>query len=193
MCLYGAFHQNGKGDYRGLYARSTTFCYNISMKKVIKVKNEEKMTKLGQVIGQCLQGGEVVALIGNLGAGKTTLAKGILKGTGVKRGFSPTFILDATFKTKRAALKEIHHLDLYRLKSAEELIPLGVYDAIGRPESAFIIEWADRFPELLKAFPKMGKMTIIIKEVLGNERSLLVQTTGKKHEKILDYIASHLN
>lgn len=118
------------------------------MTKELDLINQQGMEHLGDILGQNLKGGEVIELVGPLGAGKTTLAKAILKGAGVKTsGFSPTFILNATFTVPgRGRLKEIHHLDLYRLKNESELTTLGLYDIMGRPNTATIIEWADRFP-----------------------------------------------
>lgn len=156
----------------------------------VSVKNENEASRFGELIGKNLSGGEVIELIGPLAAGKTTIAKGILKGVEVDGGFSPTFILDAVYKTEKTkGLKEVHHLDLYRLKDEKELVTLGIYDLIGRPEVSFIIEWADRFP----ISTKVGKMTIVINVEDKNERSLLIKTKGKRYEKILDNISNNFD
>jgi len=166
---------------------SIRFWYNRRMKIDLKVKNEKQMTTLGELIGKTLRGGEILALIGSLGAGKTTLTKAILSGAGVRQGFSPTFILMASHRPKRhQTLKYIHHLDLYRLNQAQELVTMGWYDIVGQPDQTVIVEWADRFPEAVQTLPKNEKMIIMIKKVLGNERSLKIEALGKKHVKILD-------
>lgn len=146
------------------------------MKKELAVKTEAELTALGETIGNNLSGGEVIELAGPLGAGKTTLAKGILKGAGAAAGFSPTFILNATFPVSgKDRLKEIHHLDLYRLKDASELTTLGLYDIIGQPYAAVIIEWADRFQiEHVK-----DKITIVITP--GSDGSRKLKITGNEN------------
>lgn len=146
------------------------------MKSEFTIKTEAELTALGETIGNNLSGGEVIELVGPLGAGKTTLAKGVLKGAGVSAGFSPTFILNATFPVSAGRrLKEIHHLDLYRLKDASELTTLGLYDIIGQPYAAVLIEWADRFQiENLK-----DKITIEITPRNDNSRKLKI--TGNEN------------
>jgi tRNA threonylcarbamoyl adenosine modification protein YjeE len=122
-------------------------------------QTEADLHALGLKIGQFLQGGENIALIGNLGAGKTTLAKAVLQGAGVKmKGFSPTFVLDAAYAVKKGALREIHHLDLYRLKDETELITLGITELLERDDTTLLVEWADRFTFL----PKNNFLEIII-------------------------------
>ncbi|OGE86115.1 MAG: tRNA (adenosine(37)-N6)-threonylcarbamoyltransferase complex ATPase subunit type 1 TsaE [Candidatus Doudnabacteria bacterium RIFCSPHIGHO2_02_FULL_46_11] len=164
------------------------------MEKVVKVKSTKEMAKLGRQIGKRLSGGEVLLLAGSLGAGKTTLAKGILEGAGVKKGFSPTFILDATFPIKgKKNLKEIHHLDLYRLKDKAELLTLGVYDTVGNQDAVVIIEWADRFPEYFASLLKNGRINARIDKLKGNERSLYFSARGKQHENLLKNIFIDFN
>jgi len=99
---------------------------------------------LGRRIGQALPGGALLALVGPLGAGKTRLVKGIAAGNGLAdpdRVTSPTFVLVNEYPGRLT----IHHLDVYRLNSAAEVASLGVEEML-RPDSAVIVEWADRFP-----------------------------------------------
>jgi len=152
------------------------------MVKKILCRKEQDLIKFGRLLGSNLAGGHIIELVGPLGAGKTTLAKAILEGSGAKGGVSPTFVLKAVYKTKhRDELKEIHHFDFYRLENDQELAALGLYDDIGRQDFALIIEWADRFPII----NNQAKLRIKIKPE-KNQRKLYLTAYGKKHESLLE-------
>lgn len=96
--------------------------------------------RLGARIADHLQAGDVVALAGDLGAGKTTLARAILTSLGVAEYVpSPTFTLVQNYETPRLS---VSHYDLYRLKNAREMEELGLEEALER--GAALIEWPDR-------------------------------------------------
>jgi tRNA threonylcarbamoyl adenosine modification protein YjeE len=100
--------------------------------------------RLGRAIARGLNAGDAVALWGDLGAGKTTLARAILQALGVKEDVpSPTFTLVQGYDTTPA----VAHYDLYRLKSAREMQELGFDDALDR--GAVLVEWPERAPEAL--------------------------------------------
>jgi len=101
-------------------------------------------TRLGAGIAGALRPGDAVALWGDLGAGKTTLARAILRALGVKEDVpSPTFTLVQSYDTQ----PRIAHYDLYRLKQAREMEELGFDDALA--EGAVLVEWPERAPEIL--------------------------------------------
>lgn len=102
----------------------------------------------GQAIGTALRGGDVLALAGDLGAGKTALVRGIVAGLGgpVASVTSPTFILMHEYQGRIPLI----HLDLYRLQRAAEAEAIGI-SACFSQEAVTAIEWADRFPDLLPA------------------------------------------
>jgi tRNA threonylcarbamoyl adenosine modification protein YjeE len=101
-------------------------------------------TALGRAIANGLGTGDAVALWGDLGAGKTTLARAILQALGVKEDVpSPTFTLVQSYDTT----PPVAHYDLYRLKSAREMEELGFDDALDR--GAALVEWPERAPEAL--------------------------------------------
>ena len=101
-------------------------------------------TSLGRAIASGLGRGDAVALWGDLGAGKTTLARAILQALGVKEDVpSPTFTIVQNYETSPA----IAHYDLYRLKSAREMAELGFEDALD--QGAVLVEWPERAPEVL--------------------------------------------
>ena len=100
--------------------------------------------RLGAGIAAGLKPGEAVALWGDLGSGKTTLARAILQAMGVTEDVpSPTFTLVQSYDTR----PPVAHYDLYRLKSAREMAELGFDDAL--EDGAVLVEWPDRAPESL--------------------------------------------
>jgi tRNA threonylcarbamoyladenosine biosynthesis protein TsaE len=106
----------------------------------------EETVELGRRIAKTLPKKACVLLIGNLGAGKTTLAKGIIHGLGVAvpdEVASPTFTLIHEYGEGR-----VYHIDLYRLDQAEQVATLGLDDIFDR-DSVVIIEWGERFPALM--------------------------------------------
>jgi tRNA threonylcarbamoyladenosine biosynthesis protein TsaE len=110
------------------------------------VRDEEEMEALGAALGAELPPGSVLALVGGLGAGKTRMVKGLARGAGYDGEVtSPTFALVHEYRGGRLPL---FHLDLYRLKSADELLAIG-WDEFLDEGGLVIVEWADLFPELL--------------------------------------------
>src|SRR5688572_14577820 len=100
-------------------------------------------------IGAGLAAGDVVALIGDLGAGKTEFVKGLARGLGADEDgvTSPTFTIVQTYRGGRATL---HHVDLYRIDDEAELVHIGL-DDLYRDEAVVAVEWFDRFPKLAPA------------------------------------------
>lgn len=93
----------------------------------------------------------VVALVGNLGAGKTTFAQGFAKALGVKENIqSPTFVLMKIYALKKKKyLKHLVHIDAYRLEAPAEMRHLGFQDLLKDKDAVILIEWADRIKKLL--------------------------------------------
>ena len=116
--------------------------------RLFETHSEEETIELGRKIARELPKRAVVLLIGNLGAGKTTLAKGILNGLGVAEPdevTSPTFTLIHEYGGGRA-----YHIDLYRLDTAQQVATLGLEEIFDR-EAVVLIEWGEKFPELFPA------------------------------------------
>jgi tRNA threonylcarbamoyladenosine biosynthesis protein TsaE len=106
--------------------------------------SEEDTVELGRRLGECLEPGHVVGLVGDLGAGKTCLARGVAAGLGVPAGVyvsSPTFTLVNEYPGRMP----LYHIDLYRLSDPGELAEIGVEEYY-RGEGACLVEWFDRFP-----------------------------------------------
>jgi len=117
--------------------------------------SEKETFFLGKKIAAKLKGGETIGLVGDLGAGKTALAKGIAAGLGVKQKInSPTFVLIKVYPARKGAIRHLAHADAYRLGSSKKLKDAGLGDYLGRPDSVAIVEWAE---------PDAKEMTAIIK------------------------------
>ncbi len=132
--------------------------------------------RLGERLGRLLGPGDVVALEGELGAGKTQLARGICRGAGVADDAvsSPTFAIVATYRGRIP----VNHADLYRIGDADELAATGLDDLLAGG-GASVVEWADRFPEALPA----GRLAIRLEHVEGRPgaRRVVVTGTGERH------------
>lgn len=100
----------------------------------------------GRTLAQLIEPGDVIALFGPLGAGKTTLARGILNGLGHSGEVaSPTFPIVLPYDPPDTRVP-VWHVDLYRIEEPSELDELGLEEA--RPEVALVIEWPERLPHL---------------------------------------------
>ena len=113
---------------------------------MIDLADAEATEAFGEALARRLRSGDVVALFGALGAGKTTLARGILRGLGHTGDVaSPTFPIVQTYEQSEMRLPT-WHVDLYRIEDAAELEELGLDEA--RSEGVLLIEWPDRLPAL---------------------------------------------
>ena len=112
----------------------------------IHIANERDTEKLGEKIGQKVQPGTVIALIGDLGTGKTTLTKSIARGLGVTETVtSPTFNIIREYRSGRLPL---YHFDVYRIGDPDEMFELG-YEEYFYGDGVCVVEWADIIEELL--------------------------------------------
>ena len=129
--------------------------------------SEAETIALGQRLARELPPRGVVLLIGNLGAGKTTLAKGIVSGLGAAPAdevSSPTFTLIHEYGEGR-----VYHVDLYRLEEPREVATLGLEEIFER-DGLVLIEWGERFPRLLPA----ERTEIRIRALAEDEREIAV-------------------
>lgn len=119
------------------------------MKLKLEISSDDAVEtgRLGEAIGRELQAGDIVALIGDLGAGKTTLTQGIARGIDVPESYavtSPTFTLVNEYPGRLV----LYHVDLYRLSGAGDLETLG-YEEFFFSEGVTVIEWAEKILEIL--------------------------------------------
>jgi len=137
---------------------------------VYETGSEEETIELGRRIAAELPRRAVVLLIGNLGAGKTTLAKGIVSGLGAAEPddvSSPTFTLIHEYGN-------VYHIDLYRLDREDEVATLGL-DEIFEREAIVLVEWGERFPNLMP----QDRIEIRLKALDGDRREIAIQ--GPRH------------
>lgn len=121
----------------------------------MRLSTPEETEMLGRAIAQRLRPGDVVALAGGLGAGKTTLCRGILRGLRFEADVaSPTFPIVQAYAPPDTRIP-VWHVDLYRIEDSAELEELGLDEALG--DSALLIEWPERLPRL---WPEALRLTL---------------------------------
>jgi tRNA threonylcarbamoyladenosine biosynthesis protein TsaE len=134
-----------------------------------RTATEAETIALGRRLAGELPGSGVVLLIGNLGAGKTTLAKGIAEGRGAADPddvSSPTFTLIHEYGGGR-----VYHIDLYRLDEPRQVATLGL-DELFDKDALVLIEWGERFPQLMPA----QRTEIRLRALENDEREIAVTT-----------------
>ncbi|MFA4937210.1 MAG: tRNA (adenosine(37)-N6)-threonylcarbamoyltransferase complex ATPase subunit type 1 TsaE [Patescibacteria group bacterium] len=131
-----------------------------------------KQTKsIGKKVAATLRGGETLALIGDLGSGKTTFVKGLARGLSVKNNItSPTFVLFKVYKANKGKIKQLVHADCYRVKG-QEILKVGLVEYLHQPDTIVVIEWADK----LKKFPKQTIKIFFAYEKTAKERLITIK------------------
>ena len=121
-------------------------------------KSPQETKQLARQLAGQLKGGEVLGLVGELGAGKTVFIQGLAEAFKIKEPVkSPTFVLFRKLEIprpkfnffKKRKIKQLIHVDAYRLKSAGEFEEIGLEEYLGKKDTVVIIEWADRAEEIL--------------------------------------------
>jgi tRNA threonylcarbamoyladenosine biosynthesis protein TsaE len=131
---------------------------------------------LGRRLGERALAGDVICLIGDLGAGKTQIAQGIAEGLGIpaESVTSPTYALIAEHYSGRVPL---YHMDAYRLADASELGPIGFDDYLSRFDGALVIEWADK---IASALPDDRLNIELSVGELENLREIILNPSGER-------------
>jgi tRNA threonylcarbamoyladenosine biosynthesis protein TsaE len=135
----------------------------------------------GEALGRVASAGDVIALVGELGAGKTSFTRGLAIGAGVDPDdvASPTFALVNEYASQRVA---VAHADLYRLERERELDEIGWDDLVERRDAVVVIEWADRFPARL---PADHLRITLAYDADGDARVLEATATGPRSAALL--------
>ena len=142
----------------------------------MNIKTEEELIVFGKRLGEVLEAHTVITLNGNLGAGKTTMTKGIGQGLGVKKIInSPTFTILKVYEGRLP----LYHFDAYRLEGTDD--DLG-FEEIFDDEGVCGIEWAEFIEEILPA----ERLEISIEKKDDNSRELQFVSKGRKYDKLLE-------
>ncbi|MFC6646952.1 tRNA (adenosine(37)-N6)-threonylcarbamoyltransferase complex ATPase subunit type 1 TsaE [Granulicella cerasi] len=117
--------------------------------KRLKTRSVNGTLALGEMITELLAAPKLVVLRGQLGAGKTTLVRGMAQAIGadVSEVSSPTFTLVQEYKGRKTTL---YHLDLYRLEEERELESIGLWELVEQPNTLVMVEWGDRFESVME-------------------------------------------
>lgn len=129
------------------------------MKKII-TNNEKETLEFARGLGEKLKTKTIFALDGDLGAGKTTFTKGLAKGLGIKKTItSPTFVIMKIYEVKQNKyIKELCHIDAYRLKSAKDLEAIGADEYFKKKGTVTVVEWPRKVKKTLPSSMKIIKL-----------------------------------
>ncbi len=145
----------------------------------LRTTSPSETQQLGVQVARRLESGDVLALVGELGAGKTNFVQGLAHGLGVKESVhSPTFILANEYRSGRLPL---FHVDAYRIAGAGEAIGFGFDDYLN-DEGVTVIEWADR----IRAALPPEHLTLEFRDVGETERSITITGHGDRYRRLLD-------
>jgi len=138
------------------------------MERVVITEGPEETVALGVELARGLQEGDVVALAGELGVGKTTLVQGIARGLFVTENVSSaSFVLARTYRGKIP----LHHLDAYRIESPQELFEVGLDRYLPPEEGVTVVEWADK----IRAFIPREALWVTIEFLDGDRRRITLR------------------
>ena len=143
----------------------------------------EETERMGEILGSLLQSGDVIALCGELGSGKTVLVRGIAAGCGCAKGdvHSPSFTLVNEYVGRRSGQprdggdRRLAHVDLYRIRSVDELPGIG-WDEVMNSRRVVAVEWAER---ALRWLPQ-DHLQVSLETLGPDRRRLHVQATGPR-------------
>jgi tRNA threonylcarbamoyl adenosine modification protein YjeE len=136
-------------------------------------------TRVGERLAALIQGGDAIALIGDLGAGKTTLVAGLVAALGAGDAQSPTFSLVNEYPGGRLV---VWHVDLYRIDKAAELPELGLDELLGDPRGVALVEWADKFDVMPADHLRLELVHS------GDARTLTATGTGPRGQALADAV-----
>jgi len=150
---------------------------------MIEVRSESAMQQLGERLGRLLRGGEVLELVGDVGAGKTTLVRGIARGMGIDETVqSPSFTINRVYDAPNQL--QLSHYDFYRLADPG-IMNSELDEAVHDPQVVVVIEWAGTVEQTLPG----DRLTIAITSPTETTRQLELQAGGDQARRVLEALA----
>jgi len=148
-------------------------------------RSTEQTRRVGMRLGALLQSGDVVGMVGDLGAGKTTLVQGIAAGWGsLDPVSSPTFVLVNVYR--RLDGRRLSHLDAYRLSGSAEAIDLDLESMLER--GPLVVEWADRIEDALPG----DRISVNLEWLDETQRQFLFSARGDHHQVLLGHFRKQI-
>ncbi|MCJ7547759.1 MAG: tRNA (adenosine(37)-N6)-threonylcarbamoyltransferase complex ATPase subunit type 1 TsaE [Deltaproteobacteria bacterium] len=135
--------------------------------------------EIGSLLGSMLAKGDIIALCGELGTGKTTLVRGMARGIGLEEGevASPSFTLVNEYEGPL----RLFHIDLYRLTDEKELIAID-YEEYLTADGVVVIEWADRLPQAIPA----DSLWITLRYLGTERREIVLRAEGDRYKMMIE-------
>jgi len=144
----------------------------------VESKHPDETIAIGRIVGLSLEGSDVVALVGDLGAGKTCFTKGIARGVGVPETYyitSPTFTLVNEYPGRIP----LYHMDVYRLSDSAEMGDIG-YEEYLNGKGVVVVEWAEKIEDVLPA----DALFVYIEHLNDSERKIRFTGSSDKVETL---------
>jgi tRNA threonylcarbamoyladenosine biosynthesis protein TsaE len=154
------------------------------MTRVFRTRTAEETETIGKALASLIEPPMALALLGPLGAGKTTLVRGIARGLGIERVKSPSFTLIHRYDGR----VPFYHVDLYRLESAEELVPLGLMEVLEDPSALVAVEWAER----CAGFLPEDHLRVDLAHGEQEGRTLCFESFGPRSKTLLEGLSARI-
>ena len=157
---------------------------NIQQKYAFRSNSPASTFNFGKQLGERLQSGSIIALIGELGCGKTLLTRGICVGLDIppRQVNSPTFVLVNEYWGRLP----VFHMDLYRLGEASDGFEIGILDYLNRTESGvMIVEWAEKIISLLPE----EHLSLEFSIVSARQRRIVFLASGERYDRLMEELA----
>ncbi len=149
----------------------------VDLRAHVRTTSADETIALGERLGRVAQAGDLICVWGDLGAGKTQLAKGVACGLGISDTVnSPTFVLMAEY----AGRLPLFHVDLYRLADAGDALAGGVVDD-RQTDGVTVVEWPERMGEVLPA----GRLDVRIEGSADEPRDIEVATADPRYARLI--------
>ena len=150
---------------------------------IVAVNDEEAMRTWGARLGALLKGGEVIELIGDVGAGKTTVTKGIARGMGIDETIqSPTFTISRIYDAPND--RRLVHYDFYRLADAG-IMASELHETISDPQVTTIIEWAG----IVEGVLPVDRLSLTITSPTETTRRIAIKASAVHSQRLLEQLA----